>query len=235
MRIVALACITIVVGCSSSSGDVARGGDAASDAAIETSSETSIADTMIDDVAPETITDTGAQPLDCKWAMDTSNCWRAFVAAVDECLGNVGGTEPHGSMSADLKSCAYPTSRSVTFAIAWDGVDERADRDFVIHNGTNACLHHVEQASEGGFTATSTPGTLVFTTVGNAVSLTCPDGTRYAGDATKIAMGCPEQILGGGVPGRTIQGASTFRFELVGSKDWDFICDATSSGDAGAD
>lgn len=223
----------VVMGCSSSSNDVLPSDAAdATDVVAETDA--------IGDVPDEggvDASDAAALPLDCKWAHDTNNCWRAFVASVDGCLGNAsGGGGGIGSMSADAKSCDYATGRHVSFALPFDSNGGPAERDFTItRSAGKSCLHYVEHAKDVGFVATGPSGTLSFGAKGNAVNVTCPDGTRFAGDASSVAKSCADVILQGGVPGTNIEGTSIQRFRLAGSSDWDFACNVTSPTDAGPD
>lgn len=215
--------------CSSSSSSPASS-DAAAIDADDGSVDAIVIDSALDDATSEGAAETGDYlPLDCKFAGDPKNCWRAFTAEIDDCLGNPAGASIVGNFNAAGTACVAPIGRSVAFAIPIDpkaDVPARADRDFTISSKTKkACLHYVEQASVNGFVATGPFGdTLTFVAEGNTVTLTCPDGKSYRGDAVKVASFCAPDVFDGGVPQKQILGGATVRFKLVGEKDFAFNC-----------
>ena len=175
--------------------------------------------------------------LDCAFAKDPLNCWRAFTASVDDCLGNVAAPSTAiGTLSGDGSSCRYPDARAIDFLIAVDpathGVD-RADRDFEARRAATSCLHYVERASVGGFVATSPAGTLRLQFEGDSMTLTCTDGSVFAGSPSAIVHACSTAVVTGGVPGRLLSGtADSIRFELTGMRDYVYSC-KRSAADAG--
>jgi hypothetical protein len=189
------------------------------------------------EAAADTSTDVQVEAgvLDCAWVNDPKNCWRTFTAAVDTCLGNPVGASVRGSLSADDKTCTYPSGgRTIAYAIAPkpDGGPDRADRDFTASNGGKDCLHYVERAAVTAFTATGPAGTVQFVAVGNDVTVTCPDGSRFEGDALAVAKLCGPAVFGGGSPDRTVvESGGVVRFQLSGMKDVVYACVAPS--DAG--
>jgi hypothetical protein len=229
-RLLAFVWFAQVAACSSAAdagvGDV---GDAASDV---------VADAIVDapaDVPADSPADAsvdgdvgGALPLDCKFVRDPSNCWRTFVASIDTCLGNVsppGGDR--GTLSTDRMTCSYGTGgRSVAFAIGLTDATEAADRDFVVSTPkTSPCLHYTERATSGGFVATGPTGTVEWITVGNDVTLVCPDGSRFHGDALAITKLCAADVIAGGAPSRRVTNASgALGFQLVGMVDFAYDC-----------
>jgi hypothetical protein len=257
MRRLGLIAIVACTACSSSSGDSNPGDDATSDAGDD--GDAAMIDSIVATDSNESGVDappdgetSSTRTLDCTWAKDPKNCWRAFVKAVDVCLGNFAGADVVGTMSADGTSCTFDgtaeSGRSVSFARPLDPFTASADRDFLVMHGgsaTTVCLHYVEHAATTGFTVTGPTGTLSYAAKGNDVTIVCPDGSAFEGDAEKIAIACGEAIINGGVPGDDIESPPD-RFKLSGSVDWDFQCaapgsdggvdgDGSSDGDAPAD
>lgn len=227
-----------LLACGSSADASPSGDDAALDAGTDAIVAESAAD-VADDTAASDVPDAFDAPaeagvLDCKWVNDTKNCWRTFVTAVDGCLANPVGTV-RGTLTSDDASCSYPSGgRTIAFAIAPmpDGGPDRADRDFTASLGAKTCLHYVEHAATVGFTATGPIGTLTYSAVGNDVTVVCPDGARFEGDALAVAKLCGPAVFAGGTPDRTaVESAGVVRFQLAGMKDVVYAC--VVPGDAG--
>ncbi len=226
--------LAILSGCSSSSdagGQVEDAGRDTDAVSADVADVAEVADggggdtTVASDAADTSAeSDAGGLPLDCAWVRDAKNCYRTFVAAVDGCLGNTATPSTDvGTFDTARATCTYAGGRSVAFAVPASTAADPADRDFTISSGGKSCLRYVESATKGGFTITAAAGTLTFTSVGNALSVTCPDGARYAGDALAISKLCAGEVTTV-APGRRITSGSLQRFELVGMKDWAYAC-----------
>lgn len=232
-RSLLVAASSLLVACSSSSAPSAPTDAAGPDA------DTMVAETSGDvvlEAAPDALTEglEDAAPLDCTWVRDPNNCWRTFVAAVDDCLRNPVGASVRGSLAADGRSCTYPSGgRSIVFGVpvGLDGPD-RDDRAFNVNVGGTMCLHYDEFATTNGFYVTSSLGALTYTAFGNDVVVECPDGTRYRGDALSISKLCGPAVFSGGVPGRSVSSSGgQVRFQLNGMKDVVYAC--VAAADAG--
>lgn len=135
--------------------------------------------------------DSAARELDCAWLAGTSNCFRAPVAAAAQSCAISGGA---GTLSGDGTKCTFSSGAVVTFAMPLTASGTTPDFS-VQTDGGAACL-------SGGF-----PGTGVFITTSagttsvaydsstETVTLTCPDGTTYAGSAT-VLNACMDELPG---------------------------------------
>ena len=187
--------------------------------AFDSGSDTGGTDTIADSPGDAAV-------LDCKWVNDPANCWRTFVKGVDACLHNPIGSTVRGALATDRKTCTYTDGRTIEFALpeAMDAPD-RANRDLKATLGGVACVRYTENVAVDGFVVTGPGGTLSYTAVGNDVTVECPDGSRYEGDAANIAKLCGGGILSGGVPGRTVlSSGADIRLQLAGMKDVVYAC-----------
>ena len=132
--------------------------------------------------------------LDCAWLTGTDNCFRAPLAAAAQ---NCAIPSSDGMLSADGTECTFSSGAVVTFATPL--TSSAMIPDFSVYpDGGGACL-------SGGF---PTDGVFITTAAGTTtvasdpstqtVTLTCPDGTIYAGSFTSLS-GC-----GGAFPGLSI-------------------------------
>lgn len=132
--------------------------------------------------------------LDCAWLTGNDNCFRApLAAAAQDCA--IPSSD--GMLSADGTECTFSSGAVVMFATPL--TSSAAIPDFSVHpDGGGACL-------SGGF---PTDGVFITTAAGTTtvasdssaqtVTLTCPDGTIYAGSFTRLSA------CGGAFPGLSI-------------------------------
>ncbi len=134
--------------------------------------------------------------LDCAWLAGSDNCFRAPLAAAAQ---NCAISSSDGRLSADGTECTFSSGAVVTFATPL--TSGAAIPDFSVHpDGGGACL-------SGGF---PTDGVFITTAAGTTtvasdpstqtVTLTCPDGTIYAGSFTSLSA------CDGAFPGLSIAG-----------------------------
>jgi hypothetical protein len=120
--------------------------------------------------------------LDCAWLTGSGNCFRAqLTAAAQNCAIPDAGT-----LSADGTKCTFPSGAVVTFAMSLDTTNTVPDFS-VDTDGGGACL-------SGGFPA---DGVFITTSAGRTsvasnrstqtITLTCPDGTIYAGSFASLS------------------------------------------------
>jgi hypothetical protein len=124
----------------------------------------------------------GAATLDCAW-LAGDNCWKATVDDVVSCLPP--GTES-GVLSADNRTCTYPSGAVVTFAppIVFP-IPDNPTWNFTIATGGQDCLHFESTALT--FKLVVAGQTVTETRQGIGVSVTCPDGARFAAaDSTPL-------------------------------------------------
>ena len=228
MRCLLLVAATLpLLACGSSSDAPTTGNDAGMEADAIAADVVDVLDSGRDTSGVDVVdAPDDAALLDCKWVNDPTNCWRTFVKGVDACLHNPIGSTVRGALATDRKTCTYADGRTIEFALveAMDAPD-RASRDLKATLGGVACVHYTENVAVDGFVVTGPDGTLTYTAVGNDVTVECPDGSRYEGDAANIAKLCGGGILSGGVPGRTVvSSGADIRLQLSGMKDVVYAC-----------
>ncbi|MEO7096579.1 MAG: hypothetical protein ABI175_25195 [Polyangiales bacterium] len=132
--------------------------------------------------------------VDCTFFAGT-NCFTAFVESVADCLGPASGET--GIVDIDGRSCTYASiGRRVAFATPLGstidgGSNGTADVHFTVTNmAGKTCLDHTEKKGDLGFKSVGPAGTFELSYVGNAVTLSCPDGTKKTGDVTKLRSTC---------------------------------------------
>jgi len=136
---------------------------------------------------------TSGPQVDCAWIDDPNNCFAAFVSDVETCIG---GTDGFGTMSDDDRTCTYPGGDPVvTFNTPFGetiagGSNGMADMHFTMTSGGATCLEHTEHMGDFGFTSKGEHGTFQISYVGNAVTVSCPDGSVLHGDVSAIAAQC---------------------------------------------
>jgi hypothetical protein len=142
-------------------------------------------------------------PIDCNW-LAGSNCYKATVSATSACLPD---STTSGALSADGKTCTYPSGQVITFD---PPVMMPLSADQLLHftltSGGTQCLK-VDQGGSGSFTVTTTDGTFASTSQGGVLTATCPDGSSYSvsGSNALALLSCD----GGGTPPSTASGSGT--------------------------
>ena len=141
-----------------------------------------------------------AGPLDCNW-LASSNCWKTTLAGASTCLPYSIAT---GSFSTDRLTCLYSSGEQVTFTSAIPN-PVPADQlwNFTLVSGSQTCI---KLAQPDG-------STFRLTTSGSDEVLTCPDGSKFAGNlAALINCGSATNL-----PGRSASYASaTASLSLLG-------------------
>jgi hypothetical protein len=137
-------------------------------------------------------------PLDCNW-LSSQNCWKTTVAAASSCLpatsvdGGVG-PGPQGKLSADGKTCTYPTGGAVvTFdsPLTFPLPDaSHADWNFTVTTGSTQCMRFTQPGPQQGFTVATSAGTVSETVVGEGIQIRCPDGSEYAAQNALDLLSC---------------------------------------------
>jgi hypothetical protein len=128
-----------------------------------------------------------AGTLDCAWAMDSGNCFQApLAAAATQCaVGEVG------TLSADQTKCTFSTGEVVTFAtpLTNDGGGVDLTGFTLDTDGGGTCLGGSFSNDGNSYSITSAAGTIsvVYQPSTQTVTLTCPDGATYSGDATSLS------------------------------------------------
>ena len=150
-----------------------------------------------------------AGPLDCNW-LASSNCWKTTLAAASSCLPYSIAT---GSFSTDRLTCLYSSGEQVTFTTAIPN-PVPADQlwNFTLVSGSQTCIK-LAQPDGSTFRLTTSAGTAIATTSGSDEVVTCPDGSKFAGNlAALINCGSATNL-----PGRSASYASaTASLSLLG-------------------
>lgn len=166
----------------------------------------------------------------CGFVADPDNCYRKLLAAVDDCLTDVGdGGIPSGTLSADGTSCTYASGRTVTFV--GDARQYNASKtpaDVTVTLGGKVCVHYVSQP-QSSLKITQPDGrTLEVAVAGAGETITCPDGSRHGVDAQKLFGGCGDAgggIFSGALPGTAAgKSGSSVSGSLAGQKKQAYSC-----------
>jgi hypothetical protein len=184
--------------------------------------------------------------LDCDWAQTNENCWKPFVLAVDNCLGQgdagpVRDAQP-GVLSADRKSCTYANGTTIVGAVPidqpiTDASDDRP-RSFVVQLASGqVCLRYdqsvyLEAGVQG--TVVGPSGTLKWNNDGTTLTITCPNGNVVHGRNDSL-LDC---LLPGELPGYAYYNTDTTAFfQLLGQTAPLYSCkiDAGAPADAAKD
>ncbi|MGZ3423036.1 MAG: hypothetical protein ACXVEE_34560 [Polyangiales bacterium] len=166
-----------------------------------------------------------ADLLDCEWVASASNCWKPFVATVDNCLGHLeAGTVADGDvgpglLSDDRMSCVYPDGGpTINGSVRLDQPQEGdaspddAPRSFVAQLPSGTVCARYEQ-SPGKNSVTGPGGTLTWTNDGTTLTITCPDGSVFRG-ANSTLLDC---LTPGELPGYAYYNTtSSAFFQLLG-------------------
>jgi hypothetical protein len=185
-------------------------------------------------VAPACSSGNAAPNDTCAFLDDPNNCYHKLVAAIDDCLTDVGvdaGTPSiaGGTLSADGMSCTYSSGRKVTFvgdARQYDAA--KTPLDVTVSLGGKTCVHYTAQPMSS-ITVTGPDGaTLRVTTGGTGETIACPDGSQHAVDALTLfsGSGCGDGglLLGGGLPGTITSSGTAVSGGLVGAKKQAYNC-----------
>jgi hypothetical protein len=153
-----------------------------------------------------------AGTLDCRW-LASSNCWKTTLAAASSCLPYSVAT---GSFSTDRVTCLYSSGEQVTFTSAIPN-PVPADQlwNFTLVSGSQTCIK-LAQPDGSTFRLTTSAGTAIATTSGSDEVVTCPDGSKFAGNLAALqAQGCATL---NSVPGRAASyGSATASLSLLGA------------------
>ncbi len=116
------------------------------------------------------------QPLTCA-LIAGPNCWSEAKAMVASCAPK--GT---GVLTADNTRCTYASGAVVRSAWPLTTLGEEEMIDFELDVGGSVCAYYQERESETGGDTRSLSTSLgtVTWTFDDEISLTCPDGSRYA-------------------------------------------------------
>jgi hypothetical protein len=151
---------------------------------------------------PQTTTTVPA--LDCAALGSATDCWPAFVASVEACIG-----EPvWGGLDIDNRSCGT-ADRGVSFhtpALA-------KAQHFTVTNAGRKCLEWTREEGETAFIAVSGTSTFRLT---NTNEIICPDGKRF----TLKAESCADKL-----PGGVYESSSYVQLKLNGREKPVFRCD----------
>jgi len=162
----------------------------------------------------------------CGFVKSADNCWRSLRAKIELCLGEVEGEK--GTLAVDGKSCAYPSGRVVTFAIALDPSKKYQDKDFTVTVAGKTCVHWVEIKGSDTFAITG-PNGEVLKEIGDLESgggtLVCPDGSQFAIDGATLLRSCLSEAIAGGIPGSSTSFDGTqSSLTMLGSTEPAFNC-----------
>lgn len=172
----------------------------------------------------------GSAPEDtCSFIADPNNCYRKLVAAVDDCLTDVGdgGASSTGALSSDGLSCTYPTGRTVTFGSDARQYGSQTPMDVTVTVGGKTCVRYVTQPKTSMTITGPDGGTINVTITGTGETITCPDGSAHGIDAQKLFGGCGDAggLLSGALPGTaTSSGGKTVSGSLLGQKKQAYSC-----------
>lgn len=182
--------------------------------------------------------------LDCDWAQTNTNCWKPFVAAVDECLGRAdsgvlvdGGV---GVLSADRKSCTYADGKTIVGTVRIDQpISDAADdqpRSFVVQLASGQTCVRYDQSVylEAGVQGTlvGPTGTLKWNNDGTKLTITCPNGSVVHGQNDSL-LDC---LLPGELPGYAyFNTESSAFFQILGQAGPLYSCTVAPAVDAGKD
>lgn len=185
----------------------------------------------------------------CRFVQDTSNCWRRFAAKVDDCLADEKASSGglflpvtiDGALTADHRTCTYPSGRVITFAKDPTNADDKADRDFTVTYGGKRCLHMV--TSDGMMSMIFDGPDGAQATFVNGL-LTCPDKTQHPINPLALFKQCGGTLFDGidSLPGVATQvvakpDVTTTSLHLGAQTKWAYVCTTGPllSGDAGSD
>lgn len=158
------------------------------------------------------------QPLGCARLGGVDDCFAAFRARVDACLGMTVS----GGMDYDNRSCGSEATGVVFHSQALG-----AAQHFTVTANGRACLEWTREVGSNDFVAVSEGETLKL--MGN--TLTCPDGRTLSLDPN-AAAGCADRV-----PGGRYESSAYVQFQLSGSERPQFRCDFLDGtfGDGGLD
>jgi hypothetical protein len=123
------------------------------------------------------------------------NCWKTIVAAAAGCLPP--GTAK-GTLSADDKTCTYPSGTSVTFASPLFVGTTPNLSSFAITTGGSPCLR-IDILTNGSMTTTSAGAvSLTVDRSAGTLTLTCPGGEAFTGSVSALSA-CQNDLPGFGV------------------------------------
>jgi len=150
-----------------------------------------------------------AGPLDCNW-LASSNCWKTTLAAASSCLPYSIAT---GSFSTDRLTCLFSSGEQVTFTSAiLNPVPADQLWNFTLVSGSQTCIK-LAQPDGSTFRLTTSAGTAIATTSGSDEVVTCPDGSKFAGNLAALQSCASVTSL----PGRAASYASaTASLSLLG-------------------
>ncbi len=147
--------------------------------------------------------------LDCA-TLTGDNCWKTTASAAAACLPAQSDV---GTLSADGKTCTYPSGAVVTFAsplaLPLPSTGTPSWNFSVTGADGQPCLAY-KNDTQGGITLTVQGQTVKQGASGGlGISLTCPDGTRYSNSNAFQLLSCPDAGLLGGLPGETWSSSDT--------------------------
>jgi hypothetical protein len=177
--------------------------------------------------------------LDCDWAQTNDNCWKPFVAAVDQCLGRgdaaVPGAAEAGVLSADRMSCTSSNGTTVVGSVRIDqplsDASDDVPRAFVVQLASGkVCLRYDQSASPDGgerSTLVGPTGTLSWSNDGTTLTITCPKGNVVHGRNDSL-LDC---LSPGELPGYAYYNTeSSAFFQLLGMTAPLYSCQALAGG-----
>lgn len=135
-------------------------------------------------------------PMDCAWTASETNCWKTTIAVVKDCLPPDSET---GVLSADGKTCTFQGAKVVTFDTPLT-IPPPDLLSFTIKSGETACVTKTETATDKKLT--SSAGTFEEQINGLAMTVICPDGSKFATPNALLLTRCGDAGMSfDGMPG----------------------------------
>ncbi len=149
--------------------------------------------------------------IDCTW-FEGDNCWKRALASASACLPESSAL---GTLSAAGDRCTYSSGHTVTFNKPVNLESNGDDPwDFSISSSAGQCLSYRETTT--GFTLVTPAGTFTEGAVGQALQLTCPDGSQFYMESALGVLECNLFDL----PGySTSSSSSSVVFSFIGAED----------------
>lgn len=137
------------------------------------------------------------ETLDCAWLEREDNCWRQALVEAAACTPD---SFPGGTFSEDRRSCSYESGHTVELGAPAPIESDFYDWDVTVRDAAGEpCVEVVDRSSSDGFLAVTTvSGTVEMKGSPTRVQLTCPDGSRFAGEPMELLEGCFQHAPGSG-------------------------------------
>jgi hypothetical protein len=125
----------------------------------------------------------GSGTLDCAWAAG-DNCWKSVIAAASACLP---GSDEKGTLSADARTCTYPSGHTIAFADALVRSGKWSLPSFTLTTNGSPCLRLDEAANAVTVTTPAGAVTLSQDTAGATLTVACPGGPTTSGPVAGLS------------------------------------------------